>query len=281
MENYIEKLDSGLRKYRTEIPNLIYELGLTPHELTLYNIIKRTAGDNGGCWKSTRTLAGECNMGIATVSRAKRGLESWGLIQIRHKPHKNGSDYISIVNIWDMNFHHFYIKYHSDDQRSKEEHQRSKEEQKNKHIKNINKKEKKQEKKEKKQEYPSIIKNKSAFDALQRHEETRESGKFYDLHWLEEYLLPHGEAFALALGEEKWRRYKPIGKSEQNSFRKCIKSWVERGLKPQDVKKAIDYHKRNVGTLKDIWSIDYAMRDKPWEDEEGTDVTEPAHNLSW
>jgi len=69
--------DNGdLHRYRTEIPNIIFRLGLTPYELTLYAHLKQTAGDGGQCWKSTGTLAKETGMSAGTISKAKRGLSA-------------------------------------------------------------------------------------------------------------------------------------------------------------------------------------------------------------
>jgi hypothetical protein len=48
----IKARDAGdLRKYRTEIPNLVLELGLSPYALALYVHLKRTAGQDGACYK--------------------------------------------------------------------------------------------------------------------------------------------------------------------------------------------------------------------------------------
>jgi hypothetical protein len=66
--------DGDLRKYRTELPNIIFLLGLTPYELALYAHLKRTAGPGGACWKSTQTLAGETGMSAGMVSKAKKML---------------------------------------------------------------------------------------------------------------------------------------------------------------------------------------------------------------
>jgi hypothetical protein len=66
--------DGDLRKYRTELPNIIFLLGLTPYELALYAHLKKTAGPGGACWKSTQTLAGETGMSTGMVSKAKKML---------------------------------------------------------------------------------------------------------------------------------------------------------------------------------------------------------------
>lgn len=110
--------DSGdLRKYRTEIPNIIYSLGLTPFELALYNALKRTAGQNGTSRKSTPTLAKESGMSPGMVSKAKVGLAkprpllgNKPLIVINKEKNRNGGkakDMIDIVDIWRENMAYF------------------------------------------------------------------------------------------------------------------------------------------------------------------------------
>lgn len=110
----IEIRDAGdLRKYRTEIPNIVYHLGLTPYELTLYNLLKRTAGANGQCRKSTDTLAVESRMSKGMVSKAKIGLarprselNDQPLIVILAEKNKNGGkpkDVIEVTDIWEEN----------------------------------------------------------------------------------------------------------------------------------------------------------------------------------
>jgi len=67
--------DNGdLHRYRTEIPNIVFRLGLSPYELALYAHLKQTAGDGGQCWKSTSILARETGMSAGMVSKAKEGL---------------------------------------------------------------------------------------------------------------------------------------------------------------------------------------------------------------
>jgi hypothetical protein len=66
--------DGAARRYYTEIPNLVLTLGLSPFELALYVHLKRTAGDDGRCWKSTPTLAKETGMSAGMITKAKEGL---------------------------------------------------------------------------------------------------------------------------------------------------------------------------------------------------------------
>lgn len=48
--------------FRTEIPNIIFELNLSPAVFCVYANLKRIAGDGGSCFKSNKNLAKECGM---------------------------------------------------------------------------------------------------------------------------------------------------------------------------------------------------------------------------
>jgi hypothetical protein len=110
--------DSGdLRHYRTEIPNLVLTLGLSPFELALYVHLKRTAGDGGRCWKSTVTLAEETGMSAGMVSKAKEGLErprkelaGKPLIVVAEEANPNGGKprhVITLADVWPENVSRF------------------------------------------------------------------------------------------------------------------------------------------------------------------------------
>jgi hypothetical protein len=100
-----------------QTPNIIFELGLSSRELALYLVIRRTAGDDGSCWRSTRTLARMAGMSTGSVSNAKRQLSrpflvlhGKALIQIRKIANSRGGkarDEITIVNIWSENEKHY------------------------------------------------------------------------------------------------------------------------------------------------------------------------------
>lgn len=107
------------RKYWTQIPNLVFEIGLKPLELVLYAHLKRAAGasPSGKCFKSTATLAKETGMGAGTISRTKTALESKRsalgnrpLIRTREIPNPRGGkpfQEITITDIWKLNSDHF------------------------------------------------------------------------------------------------------------------------------------------------------------------------------
>lgn len=101
------------RKYFTVIPNVVYSLNLTPHELALYNLLKRTAGEGGTCWKSTATLAKEANMSAGSVSNAKdnlckprAGIGNEPLITVTEEKNEKGGKprhIITMTDVWPYN----------------------------------------------------------------------------------------------------------------------------------------------------------------------------------
>jgi len=101
--------ESDNRKYRTEIPNIVFDIGLTCHELALYGLFKRIAGagKNGYCSLSTRNLAKRIGLSAGKVSETKRSLaasrtelENSPLIAINKAKHY---DVVTILNIWHLN----------------------------------------------------------------------------------------------------------------------------------------------------------------------------------
>jgi hypothetical protein len=108
-KNKIIEDGRGDKKYFYLMPNIVNERGLSVHAFRLYCEIKRTTGEGGVCYKSTRNLAEICMMAVGTVTKAKKELVEKGLIRIT-KEHLNGkkgslapNDIIEIVNIWDEN----------------------------------------------------------------------------------------------------------------------------------------------------------------------------------
>jgi hypothetical protein len=105
------------RRYRTEIPNVVFTLGLSPFELTLYLHLKRTAGDSGECWKSTATLAKETSMSAGMVSKAKDALTAprielgkKPLIKVKEEENPHGGKarhIITLTDIWPDNIKRF------------------------------------------------------------------------------------------------------------------------------------------------------------------------------
>ncbi len=106
-ENEIQDLGS-FHHYRTEIPNIIFQLNLDPWTFKAYCVFKMTAGDKGSCFKSNSTLACEVGCRVPTLIKIKRSLEDLGLIKITKRKHEKGGDMpdlIHIVDIWPQNMH--------------------------------------------------------------------------------------------------------------------------------------------------------------------------------
>ena len=112
--------ESDLKRYRTEIPNLIFDIGLTPYEVALYGHFKRVCGAEPGgvCWKSVRTLSKETGMSIGRVSEARAELARRGLIRMSQPKGPGRSVTVTIVDIWPENM----ARYSEDRDRSYYEH---------------------------------------------------------------------------------------------------------------------------------------------------------------
>lgn len=111
--------DAGMpHKYFSTTPKIIFTLGLTPFEFTLYSYLKETAGDNGRCWKSTERLAEETSMSAGMVSKVKdslakprKELNGKALITITEEENTNGGSprhIITITDIWPENMAKYY-----------------------------------------------------------------------------------------------------------------------------------------------------------------------------
>lgn len=126
--NFTDEINDGQaretnrRYYRTEIPNIVDDLGLSPITLRLYVHIKRVAGANseGRCYQGARKLKTACNMSIGSVTNAKKELlrprpELGGKSLIRYEGKfdtivdgkKKATDCFSVVDIWNENLAHF------------------------------------------------------------------------------------------------------------------------------------------------------------------------------
>jgi len=88
------------------IPNLVDDMGLSPHAYRLYGHFKRVTGETGKCWQGTAKLAKTCNMSAGTVTNAKKELQEAGLIRIVVIAGEHGEydrHEIKLVNIWKKN----------------------------------------------------------------------------------------------------------------------------------------------------------------------------------
>jgi hypothetical protein len=112
-EEYQIKDLSSLHKYRTELPNIIFELGLTADHIGVYSLLKRIAGDNGSCFSSNTKLGEKLKMTSKTFAKFKDDLTKpfellGGLslieLQERNTPEKGRqSDLVTINDIWPVN----------------------------------------------------------------------------------------------------------------------------------------------------------------------------------
>ena len=107
------------RRFYFQVPNIVLDLGLTPHELALYCAIRRTTDESGRCFRSGANLARMCRMSTGTVSAVKRQLirPHWmlgfkPLIRITLRPSAHGGKpchHITPINIWPENERHFQL----------------------------------------------------------------------------------------------------------------------------------------------------------------------------
>jgi hypothetical protein len=105
LKNEYQDLSSN-HNYRTEIPNIIFHLNLTPWEFKAYCVIKQTAGDRGVCFKSNTTLSNEIGCSIPITIDLKKKLVHLNLIKITKRTNEKGGDLpdlIQIKDIWPQN----------------------------------------------------------------------------------------------------------------------------------------------------------------------------------
>ncbi len=109
-------------KWRTEIPNIVWELGLGKFAFIAYITIKKIAGDGGLCFMSKSNLSEECMMSKRTLDEAIKELEKpldligkKSLIVVQESKKMDGGDTtkrIYIRDIWPENGKFFREKKH-------------------------------------------------------------------------------------------------------------------------------------------------------------------------
>ena len=101
--------DAGdLRKYRTELPNLIDDLGLSMFAYRLYGHLKRRAGPDGTTIEGLRSMARHCQMAVGPALTARRELIDRNLIAVEEVITAKGKfDRITLADIWEQNFLHY------------------------------------------------------------------------------------------------------------------------------------------------------------------------------
>ena len=102
--------------YRTELPNIIFDLDLDSFEFKLYAFIKKVAGDGGGCWKSNPNISKDIDISERKIQNALKVLSSpfellggKSLITIIERKKEDGSpdsNLLIINNIWRINGDH-------------------------------------------------------------------------------------------------------------------------------------------------------------------------------
>jgi hypothetical protein len=106
-------VDESPHDFYSQIPNMVNDIGLSPYAFRLYGHLRRVAGEEGRCWRSTKTLAQECSMSAGSVSNAKQELleACVPLIRVKKIPMRTGFSYdeITITDLWKIN-HDVYQK---------------------------------------------------------------------------------------------------------------------------------------------------------------------------
>lgn len=92
--------------FRTQIPNIIDDLGLDPFERALYVHYKRTCGENpqGYSNETTETIRKKLKMSAGQVSQARKTLAERGFIRMQD----TRPVVVTVVDIWDLN--HIYYQ---------------------------------------------------------------------------------------------------------------------------------------------------------------------------
>jgi hypothetical protein len=103
------------RHYRTEIPNIVYQLleegQISTNDFILYCVYRRIAGQHGACWAGTRKLEKMCKIKDKTIAKSKKNLSrpfkllnGKPLIMITPCDRVKGiADTVTITDIWPEN----------------------------------------------------------------------------------------------------------------------------------------------------------------------------------
>jgi hypothetical protein len=104
-----EEYAREIRKWRTEIPNIVFEMGLTGDQIGLYAHIKRRAGakDGGKCTEGLRGIATTLRRSKDSVSRDLEVLVEKDLVEVGEQPREDRPRPIMIKDIWPENYEHF------------------------------------------------------------------------------------------------------------------------------------------------------------------------------
>ena len=102
-------IDEGSHKFRTELPNLVDDLGLNIYAHSLYAHVKRRAGDSGKSTAGLRSMAKACGMSPGSAAKARQELLDLGLIRrrieiVRHETGGGRYEVLTAADIWPANF---------------------------------------------------------------------------------------------------------------------------------------------------------------------------------
>lgn len=98
--------ESNDHKYYIVVPQIVWALSRTPHDFTLWSVIKMVAGDNRECFLTTDDLATLAMMSAGKVSDCRKYLISVGLLlgEIRKDPgYPQPVWHLKIPDIWEEN----------------------------------------------------------------------------------------------------------------------------------------------------------------------------------
>ena len=94
----------NLHVFKTDIPDSIFDMYLTPYEFSLYSKIKRIAGDTGDtgeCYASNSCLAKMSHMSVDKVKKVKKILAEKGLIKMQVRKSQDKSFQTTVIQILD------------------------------------------------------------------------------------------------------------------------------------------------------------------------------------
>lgn len=123
MKNISEvKFQETPRIFRTEVPNIVFELlqaeEISTSDFILYSVYRRIAGEQGACWVGTRGLSEKTGLSTPTITKSKinlarpfAALNGKSLIDITPCDHeKQIADTVTINDIWIDNHEYFKNK---------------------------------------------------------------------------------------------------------------------------------------------------------------------------
>lgn len=104
--------DKAPPPHRTQIPNIVDDLGLDPYERALYVHYKRVCGENQGayCFEATKTTAQKVKMSTGQVSEARRNLANRGLIIVQD----GRPIVVTVINVWELNTQFYHLEHRPD-----------------------------------------------------------------------------------------------------------------------------------------------------------------------